>query len=98
LGVPSTFGYYYNDLFTPIGDADSFSPVGTLVVPSITLADLGASSFNNTLAFRGNGNVGGNQEIRFNTISAVPEPSFLLVGLGALGLGAMRFVARRRQS
>ena len=55
-----------------------------------TLAGIGASSFDNTLAYLGTGSVDGSREIRFST---VPEAS---TSLGLLALGAGGLTLRRR--
>jgi hypothetical protein len=54
-----------------------------------TLADIGASSFNNTLAWTSS--AGGTNTISYTTV--IPEPS----STALLGLGALALVIRRRR-
>jgi hypothetical protein len=61
------FGYDATTLFFPAGAAGTYSPSGTMTFANTTLAALGASDFNNTLAFTGTGNTGGDREIRLHT-------------------------------
>lgn len=89
--VGSTFGFSNTTLYYPDSAAGTvFSPSGTMTFANTTLAAIGAASFNNTLAFTGAGNTGGDREIRLTTI---PEPSSILL----LGLGAAGFVTRRQR-
>lgn len=61
------------------------SVIGQMTFANTTLSALGASDFNNTLAFNGGGFAGG-REIRFTT-AAIPEPStWVLVGFGLMAL------------
>lgn len=80
-----TFGFSMTDLFYPValvGFSGDFFPTGVMTFENTTLEELGVADFNNTLAFVGNDNVGGNREIRFTTI---PEPSHaLLLTLGGI--------------
>ena len=83
-----TFGFLNSFLVFGPGAVGDYSPVGTMTFTNTTLAALGASSFSNTLAFTGTGNVGGNKTISFTTI---PEPSGVaLAALGCLGLAFRR--------
>lgn len=84
-----TFGFNGNLLLWPTGTTGDFSPTGTMTFSDRSLADIGATSFDNFLAFTGTGNVSGNREIRFHT---VPEPSSFLFG----SFAALFLVARRR--
>ncbi len=90
--IGDSFGFFNDDLFYPAGTpAGIFSPTGTMTVNNMTLAALGADSFNNTLAFRGTGSVSGSRDIFLTT---VPEPSAALLGL--IGVVAGAFTRKRR--
>jgi len=77
------------DGMAPASSIFSFSPlVDNLTFANVTLADIGADSFDNTLAWTSS--AGGVNTVSFTTI---PEPSSsALLGLGALGL-----IVRRRR-
>jgi hypothetical protein len=86
--VGATFGFDGSRLIFGPGVVGDYSPVGTMTFTNTTLAALGAGAFSNTLAFTGNGDVGGNKTISFTTI---PEPSGVaLAALGCLGLAFRR--------
>ncbi len=85
--VGTVFGFAFADVFLPSGVEEEvlYSPNGTFTFENMTLSSLGATSFNNTLAYTGSGNIGSNQQVFFTT--AIPEPSSaVLAGLGVLGL------------
>ena len=88
--VGDTFGFYSNELYYPSGATGTFAPTGTMTFTGKTLAEMGASSFDNTLAYLGTGSVDGSREIRLST---VPEAS---TSLGLLALGAGGLTLRRR--
>ncbi|MFN0080844.1 MAG: hypothetical protein ACKVY0_30620 [Prosthecobacter sp.] len=67
------------------------SPDSKLTLYNKTLAQVGAASFNNFLAFEGSANVAGNQQIFFET---VPEPS--VASFGLLGLSGILLQRRRK--
>lgn len=91
LYVGDTFGFTQSTLFLPIDATGEFSPTGTFTFLNRTLSELGAGSFDNFVAFVGTGNVGGDREIRFNTVS-IPEPSSIFL----IGLGTVALVFRRK--
>jgi hypothetical protein len=83
-----TFGFSSGILFTPQGRSGSFSPSGLMTFTAVTLAELGADSFSNTLVYTGSGNTNGNRQIRFNT---VPEPASVVFYLmGTISILAIR--------
>ena len=88
--VGVTFGFSSNELFYPSGATGTFAPTGTMTFTGKTLAELGASSFDNTLAYRGTGSVDGSREILLTT---VPEPS----GAVLLGISTLLLAFRRRK-
>jgi len=75
------------DRFYRILDAPFPQPVsGQMTFANTTLSALGASDFNNTLAFVGHGSIDGDREIRYTT-APIPEPStWVLVGFGLMAL------------
>ncbi|MGL4399984.1 MAG: hypothetical protein ACRCXD_08955 [Luteolibacter sp.] len=83
-----TFGFSGGILFTPQGRTGSFSPSGFMTFTGVTLAELGAGSFSNTIVYTGSGNTNGNRQIRFNT---VPEPASVVFYLmGSISILAIR--------
>lgn len=91
LYIGDSFGFAQTTLFFPVGATGEYSPTGTFTFFNRTLSELGAGSFDNFVAFVGIGNVGGDREIRFNTVS-IPEPSSIFL----IGLGSVALVFRRK--
>ncbi len=90
--VGDSFGFFNSLFFWHDGTpGTTYEPVGMFTFPNRTLADLGADSFNNTLAYTGNNNIGESAKIYYNTI---PEPTSALL----CSLGALTLVARRRRN
>ena len=85
--------FYFNAISNSIEDNPSVDfgtgSTYTMTWAGQTLAGIGASSFNNTLAWTAS--TGGTNTISFTT---VPEPSASLLGL----LGAVGLVSRRRRT
>ena len=88
--VGDTFGFSSDELYYRSGGTGTYAPTGTMTFTGKTLAELGASSFENTLAYRGTGSVDGSREILFTT---VPEPTSALLS----ALGASMLLRRRRR-
>lgn len=88
------FGYVSHGLIFLEGKSGTYSPSGTMTFANTTLSAIGAASFANTLAFTGNNNASGSQEIRFNTLGAVPEPASALLG----GVAILALAVRRRRT
>jgi hypothetical protein len=76
------FGFDGTTLFFPAGAAGTYSPSGTMTFANTTLAALGASDFNNTLAFTGTGNTGGDREIRLHTAKAMSPVTLTFAQVG----------------
>ncbi len=84
FGFDGTYNTTY--LLIPAGtSAGILSVSGTMTIPNTTLAEMGATSFNNTLAWRGTDSVNGSRDIVFST---VPEPSSTLM-LGMFATAAL---------
>jgi MprA protease rhombosortase-interaction domain-containing protein len=87
--VGQAFGFADDALTAPQGASGDYSPVGTMTFAGTTLSALGASAFDDFLAFQGDGGTGGSRDILFKT---VPEPSAVLLALA----GMLGFMRRRR--
>jgi hypothetical protein len=88
-------------LVFPVGTTGLYSPTGTMTFAGSTLASLGVASFNNTLAFTGNDNVAGSQQIFVTTTgggpSAVPEPAGAATALVCCVSGLLIRTRQRRR-
>ncbi len=97
--VGDTFGFSGTTLVFPLGAMGVFFPVGTMTFAGTTLAALGIDSLNNHLAFQGNDNVAGSQQIFVTTIapSAVPEPAGAATALVCCVSGLLIRTRQRRR-